>query len=287
MFTVAESIACRRLIELGLEEDLGAAGDLTSLLTIPENSAGAAAIVARAPGTLAGLPAAAMVAARVDARLRFRPGLDDGAPLEPGQQVARIEGPMRGILAAERLALNFVQHLSGVATLTHRFVQAAAGLPVKILDTRKTLPGWRLLEKYAVRCGGGHNHRIGLFDGILIKDNHLAALGSGPQAIREAVRKARERNAGAPVEIEVESLDELEIALDCRPDIVLVDNMAVPQLREAAERRNAKAPQVQLEASGGVSLETIRAIAESGVDRISVGAITHSAPALDLALDYL
>jgi nicotinate-nucleotide pyrophosphorylase (carboxylating) len=198
---------------------------------------------------------------------------------------------MRAILTAERTALNFLQHLSGIATLTRRYVDAVAGLNCQILDTRKTLPGWRLLEKYAVHCGGGRNHRMGLFDGILIKDNHLAALRSADCGLRIAdlIRQARGRAPGLPVELEVDNLDLLDVALACRPDIILLDNMSVAQMREAVARRNAvikQSERVLLEASGGVTLQTVRAIAETGVDRISVGALTHSAPALDIALDY-
>jgi nicotinate-nucleotide pyrophosphorylase (carboxylating) len=193
---------------------------------------------------------------------------------------------MRALLTGERTALNFLQRLSGVATLTRRYVDAA-GSRAKILDTRKTTPGWRVLEKYAVRCGGGHNHRMGLFDGILIKDNHLAALGREPGAITKAVSAARaEAGGGLPVEIEVDRLEQLEEALACRPEIILLDNMSDEQMREAVARRAAVAPGVQLEASGGITLERIPAIAATGVDRISVGALTHSAPALDIALDY-
>jgi nicotinate-nucleotide pyrophosphorylase (carboxylating) len=207
--------------------------------------------------------------------------------LKAGARLAVVRGRMRSILAGERTVLNFVQRLSGVATLTRRYVEEVAGLSVQVLDTRKTTPGWRLLEKYAVRCGGGHNHRMGLYDGILIKDNHLAALAGHSDPITEAVRLARHKHGTAiPLEIEVDTLDQLEIALQARPDIVLLDNLSPSQLREAVRRRDAVAPGVRLEASGGVRLETIRAIAETGVERISVGALTHSAPALDIALDY-
>jgi nicotinate-nucleotide pyrophosphorylase (carboxylating) len=199
--------------------------------------------------------------------------------------LATARGPIPSLLTAERTALNFLQHLSGIATQTRRYVDAIAGLPARILDTRKTLPGWRLLEKYAVRCGGGHNHRTGLYDGILIKDNHLAAIGKA--SVREAVRLARGGPFGQlPVEIEVDTLAQFDEALAVGPDIVLLDNMTAEQMREAVRRRNAAAPKVLLEASGGVNLTTVRTIAETGVDRISVGALTHSAPALDIALDY-
>jgi nicotinate-nucleotide pyrophosphorylase (carboxylating) len=292
MFTPAETLACRRLVDWALEEDLGTVGDLTSQAVIPPDLAGRAVMVARAAGVLSGLPAAAQVAAAVDPGLVFQPHLPDGSDLKKGNTLATVEGALCSILAFERTALNFVQRLSGVATLTRQYVTAIAGLPCRILDTRKTTPGWRLLEKYAVRCGGGHNHRLGLYDGILIKDNHLAGLGaSGPEgavwnALRAALAASR-ASASVPLEIEVDNLAQLEEAFHCQPDIVLLDNMNLPDLRAAVQRRNAVAPGVLLEASGGVNLATVRSIAETGVDRISVGALTHSAPALDIALDYL
>jgi nicotinate-nucleotide pyrophosphorylase (carboxylating) len=292
MFTAAETAVCQRLVAWALEEDLGSVGDLTSQAVIPAELGGRAVFVTRSPGVLAGLPAVALVVATVDPGLALRPLLEDGARLEAGCQLAVLSGPMRALLAAERTALNFLQHLSGIATQTRRYVDAIAGLPCRILDTRKTTPGWRLLEKYAVRCGGGHNHRMGLADGILIKDNHLAALAQtrsqGEDALAEAVRLAREKHGSQyPLEIEVDNLGQLDVVLAARPDIVLLDNMPPDELREAVARRNRSAPGVLLEASGGVTLATLRAIAETGVDRISVGALTHSAPALDIGLDYL
>jgi nicotinate-nucleotide pyrophosphorylase (carboxylating) len=291
MFNAAETVACRRLLELALEEDLGSRGDLTSQAVIPADLEGHAAFVARASGVVAGVPAVAMVFAAIDSRLRFEPLLPDGTAVNPGHCLATVSGPLRGILSGERIALNFLQHLSGVATLTRQYVDAVAGLPVCLLDTRKTLPGWRLLEKYAVRQGGGHNHRMGLHDGILIKDNHLAGLQIADRQlqIREAVRRARALNGPQQVslELEVDTLEQLDVALACKPDIVLLDNMTTDQQREAVRRRNQAAPGVLLEASGGVTLLTLHAIAETGVDRISIGALTHSAKALDIALDYL
>src|SRR5262249_37751630 len=232
---------------------------------------------------------AAMVFAVLEPRLSFTPLVSDGTAVVAGTQLATVAGLLRGILAGERTALNFLQHLSGIATWTRRHVALVAGLPVRILDTRKTLPGWRLLEKYAVRQGGGHNHRVGLYDGILIKDNHLAGLpaADGGSRIQAAVRRARAARPGMPVEVEVDTLGQLDEALACRPDIVLLDNMSPEQLREAAQRRNERAPGVLLEASGGVTLATLRAIAETGVERISIGALTHSAGALDLGLASL
>jgi nicotinate-nucleotide pyrophosphorylase (carboxylating) len=288
VFTTAETAACNALIALGLKEDLDECGDLTSQAVIPANLQGRAIFVARSGGVAAGLPIVPMVLAAVESQMAFQPLVEDGASLEAGGHLAIVSGPMRGLLTAERLTLNFLQHLSGVATLTRRYVDAIAGLSCRILDTRKTIPGWRLLDKYAVRCGGGHNHRLGLYDGVLIKDNHLAALAGTGNPLTEAVDLARNQYGNAvPLEIEVDNLAQLDIALAAGPDIVLLDNMSVEQMREAVRRRNATAPGVLLEASGGVTLATLRSIAETAVDRISVGALTHSAPALDIALDYL
>jgi len=226
----------------------------------------------------------------VDARLTLEESIADGERLQDSDHIAAVSGPMRSILAAERTALNFLQHLSGIATQTSRYVDAVHGHACKILDTRKTLPGWRLLAKYAVRQGGGVNHRLGLFDSILIKDNHWFALGSAHfpdvAVVERAVREARQRFPGAFVEIEVDDLGQFDCVLGLQPDAVLLDNMTLADMREAVRRRDELAPQVQLEASGGVTLDTVRAIAATGVDRISIGALTHSAPALDIALDY-
>ena len=287
MFTAAEADACNRLLELALEEDLGVNGDLTSQAVIPPDLPGRAPWSARSAGVVAGLPAARQTFALVDPQLSFQERIADGAAVSAGAVLAVVSGSMRSILAGERTALNFLQRLSGVATATALYVKAAANPRCKVLDMRKTTPGWRLLEKYAVRCGGGHNHRMGLGDGILIKDNHLAAVGGGTNALAEAVRLARETyGAEYPLEIEVDDLTQLDAALTARPDIILLDNMNLDQMREAVRRRNATAPGVQLEASGGVNLATIHGIAATGVDRVSVGALTHSAPALDIALDY-
>jgi nicotinate-nucleotide pyrophosphorylase (carboxylating) len=238
---------------------------------------------------VAGLPAAQLVCTAVDPNLAFQMLVEDGSPVEKGSRLAVLSGSMRGILTAERTALNFLQRLSGIASLTRRFVDALAGLSCQILDTRKTTPGWRLLEKYAVRQGGGNNHRMGLYDGILIKDNHVAAMTHGMLPIQMALRAVRKHTTGTvSVEVEVDTLEQFDSALTSNylPDIVLLDNMKLDTLREAVQRRNAVAPQVLLEASGGVTLRTVRDIALTGVDRISVGELTHSAPALDIALDY-
>ncbi len=286
-FNAAERAACQRLIDLALEEDIGD-GDVTSEAVIAADRQGSGAFVARSPGVVAGLPAVALVIWAVDTSLAFTPLMADGSVVQKGDRLAEVSGCMRSILSAERVALNFLQQLSGVATLTRDFVIAITGWRARILDTRKTPPGWRLLKKYAVRCGGGHNHRVGLFDGILIKDNHLAGLGIPDHRVRisEAVRLARKYSRTLPVEIEVERFEELDAALGCKPDIILLDNMSVDQLHQAVRHRDNEAPGVLLEASGGVTLQTVRAIAETGVDRISIGALTHSAPALDIALDY-
>jgi nicotinate-nucleotide pyrophosphorylase (carboxylating) len=287
-FDPNERNAVQHLATLALEEDLGANGDLTSLALIPPGLKGQAMFVARGAGSVAGIPAAESVYELVDHSLTFIRMVEDGAAVEAGTKLAIVSGKMRSILTGERTALNFLQHMCGVATQTRRFVALVAGLPCKILDTRKTTPGWRLLEKYAVRCGGGYNHRMGLHDAILIKDNHLAAIGPQPDAVAEAVKRARDKyDKRYQLEVEVDNLDQLNVALQTNPDIVLLDNMSLEQLREAVRRRNAVNQSVLLEASGGVNLSTVRAIAETGVDHISVGALTHSAVALDIALDYL
>ena len=270
-FTPSETIACRRLVELALQEDVGG-GDLTSLAVIPDELEGRAVFVARASGVLAGLSAGALVFATLDPRVRFEPLLRDGDAVQPGSRLARIAGPMRAILSGERTALNFLQHLSGIATQTRRYVDAVAGLKSRVLDTRKTLPGWRLLEKYAVRCGGGHNHRLGLFDGVLIKDNHLSALGHGKKEdSRAAVEATRGlHGAGIPIEIEVDNLAELDEGSTADRTSCCSTTWLPRRCVRRVRRRDAVSPKVLLEASGGVTLATIRAIAETGVDRVSV-----------------
>ena len=275
------------LIRMAIAEDLGEAGDLTANSTIPASAKGQARFVARDPGVLAGLPVVVLLAEEMGLSKGWRPILADGARLEKGTEIASIAGPMRTLLGFERTALNFLQRLSGVATKTSQFVDAIAGTKAVILDTRKTTPGWRFLEKYAVRCGGGRNHRIGLFDAVLIKDNHLAWLEHEGAPIRSAISRARAAvPAGTIVEVEVDTLDQFDRALECAPDIILVDNLGPESLAEAVRRRDRVAPGVLLEASGGVNLLTVRGLAETGVDRISVGALTHSAPALDIGLDF-
>ena len=286
-FGEAERLAASQLIELALAEDLGEAGDLTCGALIAESETASVAVVARQAGLLAGAPVAKAVFAAVDPQVTWEERTCDGSRLEPGSVIATVSGPLRALLTGERTALNFLTHLSGVATLTRRFVDAAAGTKAKILDTRKTLPGYRALEKYAVRAGGGTNHRSGLHDGVLIKDNHLAAWSKSGRSIAAAVAESRRHaRGGLPIEVEVDTLEQLRDALAGGPDLVLLDNMNLATLRQAAAERDAVAPQVLLEASGGVTLETVRAIAETGVERISVGAITHSAIAVDIALDW-
>lgn len=271
---------------LALMEDLGDRGDLTCQALIAPNLLASVDVVARKPGVLAGAPVGRMVFAELDPAIEWEARCTDGAALERGTIVARVTGPLNSLLVGERTMLNFLTHLSGIATLTREFVRRVEGTRAVILDTRKTLPGYRRLAKYAVRCGGGTNHRLGLYDGVLIKDNHLAAW-SAQASVAEACRVAREKSPpDVSIEVEVDTLDQLRDALQGEPDIVLLDNMDLEQLRTAVSIRETSAPQVLLEASGGVTLETVRGIAETGVDRISVGALTHSAPTLDLAFDW-
>jgi len=277
------------LLTLALEEDIGP-GDLTSNVLINHDAVGEAKLVAKADGVAAGLFCIQPMFNRVDSRLQFQPKVEDGERVKPGDVLGRIHGPVRPLLTVERTLLNFLQALSGIATLTAKFVQAAAGTGVIILDTRKTTPGWRYLEKYAVRMGGAVNHRTGLHDGVLIKDNHLAV--RAPQhvgeTIAELIREARQRiSPEIPIQVEVESIEYLEEILAAEPDVVLLDNMKPAALREAVRRRDRlfgnKGP--ALEASGGVTLRNVGTIAATGVDRISVGALTHSAPNLDVSLE--
>jgi nicotinate-nucleotide pyrophosphorylase (carboxylating) len=269
------------IIQLALSEDIGS-GDLTAQSVIPETARASGQMLLKSPGVISGLDVVGRVCRAVDPAIAWRPLVEDGCAFASRTVVGEIDGPARSVLTAERTALNFIQRLSGVATLTRTFVEAVAGCGARIVDTRKTTPGMRVLEKQAVRDGGGSNHRIGLFDGVMIKDNHIAALG-GDYAIGEAVTRARARIPhNLKVEIEVANLDQLRLALDSGAEIILLDNMPVEMLREAVQITAGRAI---LEASGGVNLDTVRAIAETGVDLISVGALTHSAPALDISLD--
>jgi nicotinate-nucleotide pyrophosphorylase (carboxylating) len=287
--TAEEEQAAERLVALALAEDLGTAGDITSRALIAETRPGTVDVVVRRPGIVAGLPVAEIVLRQLDRSARFETLMSDGAKASAGTVVATVHGSWRSLLAAERTILNFLMHLGGVATRTRQFVDAVAGTKARILDTRKTLPAWRLLEKYAVRAGGGTNYRIGLFDGCLIKDNHLAAWGEEHQRNPIAGCIAAARAAvpvGIPVEVEVDTLEQLQEALTAGPDIVLLDNMDAATITKAVKLRDEFGPRVLLEASGGITLETVRAIAATGIDRISVGAITHSAAALDMAFDW-
>ena len=288
-FDKLEYAAALPLIELALNEDLQDAGDLTCRALINEGETGSVHVVARTAGVLAGEPVAQMVFERLDPTVTWESQITDGSPLETGSVIAAVTGSLRSLLTGERTALNFLTHLSGIATLTRSFVDAATGTKAKILDTRKTLPGYRALQKYAVRAGGGTNHRLGLYDGVLIKDNHLESWcgADSGRSIAEAVTHARnDAPDGLSIEVEVDTLEQLADALAGSPDIVLLDNMSCSELREAVALRNEVAPAVLLEASGGVSLETAADIARGGVDRISIGRLTHSAPALDIAFDW-
>ena len=261
-----------------LAEDLGT-GDLTSSATVPASARARAVVRAKQDLVVAGLPYAREVFRQVDRRVRFTPRVSDGTSVPLGTVLARVEGPSRALLAGERTALNILQHLSGIATLTRRFVDAAAGTNARILDTRKTTPGLRAAEKYAVACGGGTNHRQGLFDAVLIKDNHLRAAGG----IACAVAAAARRVPRARIEVEVGTLGELREALASGAGMILLDNMPPARLRRAVEITAGRA---LLEASGNVSLARVAAIARTGVDRISVGALTHSAPAADIHMKF-
>ena len=273
----------RRAVQLALAEDLGS-GDATTLAIVGENLAAEAAIRAREPLVIAGLQLAEAAFRQLSSELEITGAAEDGQRAEAGRILLNIKGPARPMLSAERIALNFLQRLSGVATLTAQFVDAVKDTRAQILDTRKTTPGWRRLEKYAVTCGGGRNHRFGLFDMVLIKDNHLAALrAESPNAIAAALHRAKAAFPQLKVEVEADTLEQVEQAVAAGADLILLDNMNPVQLRLAVRRCKGRA---QTEASGGVSLASVRAIAETGVDFISVGALTHSARAVDIGLDF-
>ena len=264
-----------RVVHAALAEDVGA-GDVTTEATVAADAAGTAALLVKEPGVVCGLRAAEATFRALDPDVRFEAFASDGDSVEPPAIVARVHGSERAILTGERVALNFLGRLSGIATLTRRFVDAVEGTGTSVLDTRKTTPGLRALEKHAVACGGGRNHRFGLDDAVLVKDNHLRAAGSISTAV-ERVRSATD----LPVEVECETLDDVREALDAGVDAILLDNMTLAELRESVALTAGRA---RLEASGGVTLDTVREIAETGVDEISVGALTHSAPSLDLSL---
>jgi nicotinate-nucleotide pyrophosphorylase (carboxylating) len=269
------------LIDLAIEEDRGA-GDWTSRWIVPARTRIRARVIARAAGIVAGLTPSMAVFMRLDGRCESNRLAEEGQAVAPGDVMYEIRGPGRAVLTGERTALNFLQRLSGIATLTRTFVDAIEGTHTRILDTRKTTPGWRRLEKAAVAAGGGVNHRQGLWDAVLIKDNHIAIAGG----IEEAIARVRDHNTrGIPVIVEAGTLGELDIALAARVDRILLDNMDLDTLREAVKRTHAHDPPPPLEASGNMTLDRVRAVAETGVDFISVGALTHSAPSLDVSLE--
>jgi nicotinate-nucleotide pyrophosphorylase (carboxylating) len=282
------------LVRLALAEDLNGQQDWTTVSLVPANRQGRADIVARDSGITAGMPAIEIVIAEAQTRLDVTTFVEDGQSFAAKTKLATLAGNVRDLLTVERTLLNLLGRLMGIATLTGRYVREVEGTKARVYDTRKTTPGWRRLEKYAVHCGGGQNHRSGLFDAVLIKDNHLAqragsTIGS-PADAAAAVVEARQflesQKLAMPIEVEVDSLEQLAAVLPVKPDIVLLDNMPPSALREAVALRDKIAPQVELEASGGVHLDTIREIASTGVDRISVGALTHSARVLDIGLDW-
>ncbi len=277
---------CRELVRMALREDLGDAGDITSLAVVGAERRGEAAIVSREAGVAAGVRLPALVLEEAGADASWFPAIDDGDALERGTVVGKLEGSARDLLRCERVTLNLMSRLCGVATLARRHVDAVGASAAKVYDTRKTMPGWRRLDKFAVHCGGGVNHRTGLYDAVMIKDNHLALADETGMTPADAVGRARDMQPGRVIEVEVDSLEQLRNVLPAGPDVVLLDNMSLDQLREAVAIRAAEAPGVVLEASGGVRLDTIGAIAATGVDRISVGALTHSAVGLDLGLDW-
>lgn len=292
---------CIQLIDQALAEDLNGTVDCTSWSVVPEKVTGAARFVSREDGVVCGLEICELVLERAAQKLDLECHLRDGDPVQSGQSLATIRGGARKILLVERTCLNFMCRLSGISSLTARFVSEIEGTAAKVYDTRKTTPGWRRLEKYAVKCGGGENHRMGLYDAIMIKDNHLAmfsrVVDHAENTIPVAVEKARDwigehadqlpNGANTILQIEVDTLEQFKIALSCRPDIILLDNMSNEQLRSAVETRAEESlTDVLLEASGGVNLQTIGAIAKTGVERISVGALTHSAKNFDIGLDW-
>jgi len=267
------------LVRSALDEDC-AFNDLTTIATVVSERRGRGTLAAREAGVICGVPLALNAFRALDAKVAIRVDVEDGMRVTPGTSVLFVNGNARALLSAERVALNFLQRLSGIASLTAQFVAAVKGTGAKILDTRKTTPGWRQLEKYAVRAGGGHNHRLDLSSAILIKDNHLAAVDGD---VGLAVRRSRELAPGIQVEVECDNLEQVERAVAAGADVIMLDNMSLEDMRRAVQLVNKRAT---LEASGGVTLSTVRGIAETGVDWISVGALTHSARAMDLALDF-
>ena len=287
---------CRQIVRLAVREDLDRSFDLTTVALVPPEATGAADFVSREAGIIAGLPALKLALDEMEISVEWSAVAQDGGALQPGDCVAGIRGAARDLLTAERLLLNLLGRLSGIATLTQRFVAAIEGTEASIYDTRKTTPGWRRLEKYAVRCGGGRNHRHGLYDAVLIKDNHLAYSRQSQRSLPVAVKQGQEFAAQLPrgdggspplVEVEVDTLAQLDEVLVAEPDVVLLDNMTVEQLAAAVAARNHLGVATELEASGGITMANIREVAQSGVERISVGALTHSAICLDIGMDWL
>lgn len=266
------------IVRQALAEDIGS-GDITTNATIPEGAKYQGIFLAKADGVISGINVVGLVFKLVDPRLRFKPLVKDGDRIKKGEVFAKLSGPGRGILTGERVALNFLQRMSGIATLTSRFVEAVGSNRAVILDTRKTVPGLRVLDRQAVRDGGGHNHRFGLFDMVLIKDNHIAAVGNITETVARVRRTDKRRRQ---IEVEVKNMDELREAIATHPDRILLDNMNLEQIKEAVKITAGKVP---LEVSGGVNLDTVGAIAATGVDYISAGALTHSVKALDISLE--
>ena len=269
------------LVRRSLEEDVGP-GDASTAVTVDPDRRGRAVIRARQPGVLAGLPILGFLFGQLDTRVRVEPLVADGTALETGQDAAVLTGPAGSLLTGERIALNFLQHLGGIATLTARYVTAVAGTRCRVLDTRKTLPGYRALAKYAVRCGGGHNHRMGLYDRIMLKDTHWA---SAAGSLADLVARSRKDFPDLAVEVEVDDLDQFDLVLGLDVEWILLDNYSIPDTVEAVSRRDAAGSSTLLESSGNVDLETIGDYARAGVDAASVGRLTHSAPAFDLGMD--
>ena len=269
----------REIIRIALEEDIGN-GDITTSLLIPEDHESRALIIAKGNFVVAGIPFVKEVFAILDEGIRFNVFINDGLKVTKGDMIAEVYGKTRTLLSGERVSLNILQRLSGIATLTNMFVERVSGLGAKIVDTRKTTPGLRFMEKYSVRIGGGSNHRFGLFDGILIKDNHIEAVGS----ITEALRLAREGHHLAKIEVEVENLNDLKEAVEAGADIVMLDNMSIKDMKEAVKIVRGSKRNIIIEASGNITLNNVREIAETGVDLISIGALTHSATAADISM---
>lgn len=275
--------AAERLIQMALTEDLGT-GDVTTLSLVPESAKAAASLIAREEGVLCGVHIASAVFRQLDPLATVKICAGDGAHIASGEQILQVRGKARALLSAERVALNFVQRLSGIATRTATYCERINDLPVMILDTRKTAPGWRLLDKYAVRCGGGQNHRMGLYDRVMIKDNHLAYWMSGEgRSIAGAIQAARARFPEIPIQIEIDHPEQLDDVLSARPDWILLDNMTPDQVRDCVQRCG---DQMKTEVSGGITLDTVRAYAEAGPTALSIGALTHSIDAFDCAMDW-